>query len=579
VSKSAAYLAKKRENLKTLRQPWDSQFDILGQYVYQRKTQFSSEISPGAFLNDGSINDSTASRALQAMASAIMGSLWKTGGRTFRLEAPSYLAKSAENKKYYEDITKVLSGCMETEKAGFELAFHETLCEEGVFGTGTFCIFQGDYKTPLIFKSWALQSLYLAESKDEFIDTLYYDQKLTVEQVANTYGVENVSADVKKKYGEDKSKFDMVLICVAIEPRNSLERAAAPASSNLALPYASYHFEVEKPHLLKESGYADIPAKSSRWYKLPGEVYGRSPAMDAIPAIMQLNALKEAFLIGAEKKVEPPLYVLDDGSLGAAAVDTSAGGLSVLNMSGRLQGQNPIGVIFDVGELQSVSKIIEDTKGEVLQHFLIDKLYDLNNKTRMTLGEAEIRYDIRADALSATYARIFNEQLTPAIERSFNITFEMGLLGVAKDDVAKQELLKKNGIDPIIIPPEIVEAMAKGRDVYKISYISPAAQLLRESERRGVTDTVNAMLTISSVSEDAVDTMDIDETMEAIRDLSGAPSKIMRAVDEANSRRRARNDMRRQAMEAEKAKVETEAARNIGQAQNAVAAAGQPRIR
>jgi hypothetical protein len=576
VAKSIEYLSKKRSLLVDERAPWDNQFEVLAEYVYQRKMGFQSETSPGDFKNDGSINDSTASRALQAMTSAIMGSLWKTGGRTFRLKQPEYLSKNEDNKKYYEAINKAIYRHMESEKAGFELAFQENLNEEAAFGTGAFGVFQGDYRNPLIFKCWSLQSLRISQSTDEFVDTLYFDEKISVEQVVNTYGLDKVSEATAKKYKEEKSRLDKVLICIAIEPRTNEDKKDAPKAGNKAMPFATYHFEVENKHILKESGYAELPSKVSRWYRLASETYGRSPAMDALPAIMQLNALKEAFIVGVEKKVEPPLYTLDDGSLGAATVDTSAGGLSVFNMSGRMNGQPPIGVIFDVGELQSLTAAIEGFRTEIMQHFLIDKLYDLNNKTRMTLGEAEIRYDIRSDALSSVYSRIFNEQLTPVIERSVNVLFEMGLMGISEADVTKEKILKTNGIDPIFIPEEVQDAILAGKNLYDIEYISPAAQLLRASEKAGVTETINGILALAAINPDAFEYLDLGQAIESIRDLSGAPSKILMAIDVAQANIRSKKEAQMQAMEVEKARLGSETTKNIAGAGKDVAMAGQP---
>ena len=575
MAKSIDYLLKKREMLVTERAPWDNQFEVLAEYVYQRKVGFQSETAPGAFKNDGSINDSTAARALQAMTSALMGSLWKTGGRTFRLNQPKYLPQNQANKEYYASLNEVVSKYMETEKAGFELAFQENLDESAAFGTGSVGVFRGEYANPLIFKCWSLQSLRLSQSTDEFVDTLYFDEKPTVEQLVNTYGLENVSEGTKKKYNEEKSQLDRVHICIAIEPRTKEDQKDAPEAGNKAMPFATYHFEVENKHILKESGYTELPSKPSRWYRLANEMYGRSPTMDALPAITQINALKEAFVVGVEKKVEPPLFVMDDGSLGAAAVDTSAGGLSVFNMSGRMTGQSPVGVIFDVGELQSIVAAIEQLRTEIMQHFLIDKLYDLNNKTRMTLGEAEIRYDIRSDALSSVYSRIFNEQLTPIITRSVNILFEMGILGITEDDEAKRKILEQNGITPIVIPPEIQEAIIAGKNLYDIEYISPAAQLLRSSEKAGVNELINGVLALGGAYPEAFEYLDVGEAIEAIRDLGGAPSKILKARDVAEANVRSKQEAEAAAMQAEKAKAESEAAKNVAGAGKDVVTASQ----
>lgn len=563
--KTIDYLTNKRKVLKEERSVWERQFQILGQYVYNRKQQFQNDYHRGAFLNDGTINDSTAGRALQAMISAIFGSVWKSGGRTFRLKRPDYISDSRLNKQYYADINKRLTDAMESEKAGFEPAMHESLCEQGTFGTSGIGVFKGDYRTPLTYRSWTLQSTYIAESKDEFIDTIYYDMEHTVEAVVNKYGEDNVSSKLKEKFQSTDGRLDKVTICIAIEPRDERDRKG---EGIYGMPYASYHFEPETKHMIFEGGFESLPVKMSRWYKLPSEVYGRSPAMDALPAIMQINALKEAFLVGVEKKVEPPLFVLDDGSLGGATVDTSAGGLSVFNMSGRVSNNQPVGMIFDIGELQSVAKTIEDTKLEISQHFLIDKLYDLNNKTRMTLGEAEIRADIRAEGLASIYARIINEQLAPLIERSFNILFDMGILGVPEYDLQQREVLEFEGIDPLFIPDEILEAMARGLNVYEIEWISPAARILKEEEKRGIYDTLNTAIALANIDPGVLLDIDTNYALNAFRELAGAPDEMLRPKKEADAMRKAKQEAEAKMAQAEVSRQQAETARAIAQGQS-----------
>jgi hypothetical protein len=324
------------------------------------------------------------------------------------------------------------------------------------------------------------------------------------------------------------------------------------------MPIASYHFTIEgNGHLLKESGFEEMPVRISRWYKLANEEYGRSPGMDALPAIMQLNALKEVFLVCAEKKAEPPLYILDDGSLGAGTVDTSARGLSVFNSFGRAPGQAPIGTIFDIGELQSLAAVIADTRDEITQHFLIDKLYDLNNKSRMTLGEAEMRYQIRSDALSSIYARKTAETLNPLITRSYNIMFGMGLLGVVPEDEPTINLLMANGIDPIIIPADVAQAMAMGKSVYEIDYISPAAHVMREEEYRGLMTTANNAMQLAQINPSAIHKLNTDKVLEYSRELTGAPADMLLGDDEVAA---IREQIARAEQEAQQAAVAREQA-------------------
>lgn len=567
-----SYLQEKRQALDDVKKPWEYPYEVLGKYIFTRKQLFASPTQDAAFLNDGMINDSTAVRANAAMASAIMGALWKSGGKTFRIRPAKGIPDSGVNKKYYMRVNQEIARAMESPKAGFEPAFHEFLCEEGAFGTSSVVLFQGDYNNPLMFKCWGIQCLRIAEGPDGYVDTVYYDESITLANLVARYGEDSLPEEHRKRYAEQKNWNERVKICVGIEPRKNADRKGG---GNLGMPIASYHFIVEgSGGILKESGFTEMPARVGRWYKLPNEVYGRSPGMDALPAIMQLNAFKESFLVGVEKKVDPPLYVLDDGALGASVVDTSARGLSVFNTTGRVPGQPPIGQMFDIGELQSVAVAITETKEEILQHFLIDRLYDLNNKSRMTLGEAEMRYQIRSDALSSIYARHTAEILYPLITRAFNILFDMGILGIREEDEVKGKVLEANGIEPMIIPSDVVDAIDNGRDIYEIDYISPAAHVMREEEYRGLMSTVQNALTLAPVSPDAMDPIDIDAVMKCSAELSGAPPEILRAKGDIDSIRQARADAQAKQMQAMLAEQQSKAVKNVAGAAQSVASIG-----
>lgn len=571
--KTSKELQEKRKSLKAIKDPWEFQFQILGQYIYTRKQQFNQQFHAGAFLNDGMINDSTAIRSNSLMASAIMGAMWKSGGKTFKIARPDHIPDTDVNNKYYEDINKALSDAMEAPKANFEPTFLETLCEEGAFGTGSIGLFKGDFQNPLLFKSWSIQNIFISEGPDGFIDTVYYDESITIANLVERYGLEGMPETIKEKFKIPKSRNDRVTITIAIEPRPEKERA--DDDSALGMPIASFHFLTDETgEVLKESGFAEMPVRVLRWFKLANEVYGRGPGMDALPAIMQINALKESFLIGAEKKVDPPIYVLDDGSLGGGTVDTSARGLSVFNTAGRAPGQAPVGTIFDIGELQSVAAAIETTKEEILQHFLIDKLFDLNNKSRMTLGEAQIRNQIRSDSLSSIYARHTSEMIDPLVNRAFNILFSMGLLGVREGDQAILDILKVEGIEPITIPADVAKAIDENREIYITNYISPAAQIMREAEFQGLLATAENAIQLSAVSPEALDILNTDEVIRQTRSLTGGPSKIIRSQSAIDKIRASRAELQKKELEVRLAEAQSKAIKNVAGAAAQIQGAG-----
>jgi hypothetical protein len=189
----------------------------------------------------------------------------------------------------------------------------------------------------------------------------------------------------------------------------------------------------------------------------------------------------------------------------------------------------------------------------------------------MTLGEAEMRYQIRSDALSAVYARNTNEKLNPIINRAFGIMFEMGLLGVREEDVVTQAVLIANGINPFIIPAEIVTAIEEGRRIYEINYISPAARVMRDEEYRGLMATVNNAIQLTGAGTDAMLKVNTDKVLERSCELSGAPDDILFSDDEVKKKRQARAQAQQAAQQAELAEVASKAGKNVAQARAAVA--------
>ena len=151
----------------------------------------------------------------------------------------------------------------------------------------------------------------------------------------------------------------------------------------------------------------------------------------------------------------------------------------------------------------------------------------------MTLGEAEMRYQIRGDALSSIYARKTAETLNPLIIRSYNILFDMGLLGITEGDKATANLLRAEGIEPLIIPEAIARAIANGKKIYDIDYISPAAHVMREEEYRGVITTANNAMQMAAVDEMSIHKLNTDKFLEYSQELTGAPLDLLRSNDEA----------------------------------------------
>jgi len=548
-------LKKRLDDLKTAKSNWNNMYQILGQYFLSRKQGFTSiDRADGEFLNSGGIWDTTGIRSVRAFVSAVIGAIWKSRNKAFRLRKPKFISDTDVNKKYYEDISTRLASLIDEPPSNILPVLTEAGTEFTVFGAGGIRVkATGNLQKPFIFRSWSMENLYFDLGEDGEICSLYYEVKLKVKEIAKTYGEENLSASLKNKLKQDP--YQEVWICEGIEPQDKSERTnprtRKPFLGVRGMPYKSWVFEVEEQHTIVEQGYEELPIFIARCYVQPGETYPRSLAMDCLPAEMEINSHRETFVTGSEIKAAPPVVVLDDGSLsgGGKVLDLGAHGVNVFNAMGQLgAGQLPIQPIFTVGELQSTKDCITELKEEISQHFLIDRLYDLNNKTRMTLGEAEMRYSIRNDALAPIYTQLMGGWTTPIINRCFNIAYPMGLLGVVAEDEQRIKMLKANGIDPIIIPNEIAEAIESGMNAYDIEYITPAAAILRAEEYRGSIEMIQAMVQLGEKLPEILDRLDADAVAEELPELTGGSSRFIRGLDKAQKIRDDRAAMQQQMM-------------------------------
>lgn len=330
------------------------------------------------------------------------------------------------------------------------------------------------------------------------------------------------------------------------------------------MPIASIHIEICSRKIIKESGFEEMPVFVGRFIKVLGEKYGRSPAMVAMPDILEANATREAISIATEKQLDPPLAVYDDGSLGAGTIETSAGAINVFSVSGRINNGKPIEPLYTVGELQSSYNHIETLKESINNHFYLDRLLDFNNETRMTFGEAQLRNALRGQSLGTFYARQEMEVITPLIKRTFNILLKRGLFGVLQNSIEELELLKR-GIRPIYIPEEIAQRILSGLDVYDLDFISPAKRTMQSEELQGTIETANFAVGVAAAVPEILDNIDTDEMLRRIAKLSGADEDMLKDMQTVQSIRKARAEQQAQIMQLEQARQQSEIGRNVAQ--------------
>lgn len=550
----------RNKQLDKAKQPWLPHFQLLGEYIHTRKQNFTTNQNKGDFLNR-ELFDTGAPKANKTMSSTLVGMLWPPSRKKFRLKAPRGFGDSTEEKEYYEAITEETRSAMDHEKAGLRTAYDEYMLDQGAFGTSGVETIEADEEEDIdvIYKAWGVQEMKVAEGKNGRIDTIYLDLVFPVYRVVAEYGVENVSAKTRELF--NASKFDdEIKILIAIEPRlirNYLGKG------QLDRPFSAVHVEVDQSHMLREKGYDELPIKVGRFTKLINEEYGRSPGMDALPSILEANAIWESVTVATEKNLDPPLGVLDDGRLGNAEIDTSAGAINVFNVSGRA-GENPVFPLYTVGEMRQTINLLENLEKDISDHFFLDRLLDFNNETTMTLGEVQVRNKMRHQTLGSVFSRQIQEVFSPTIERTVNIKFKKGKLGVIEGSV-EHTMAVFEGREVLVIPPRVAALIKAGKDFYEIEYYTPATQIMNAEESEGLFRSWQFAQALAATNPIATMVLDEEYSVRRFTEISGAPSEAVRSKQAVQEMIDEQDRIRQEQMQLQQAQQMAETARNAGQ--------------
>jgi hypothetical protein len=285
--------------------------------------------------------------------------------------------------------------------------------------------------------------------------------------------------------------------------------------------------------------------------------------MLALPDAQSLNALTEGVLVATEKSLDPPLGVLDDGRLGGGVVDSSAGAISVFNMSGRQTNEKPVFQLQTIGEFQQALEQQKQFAAKIAQAFFLDRLLDLNNQTQMTAYETSVRDKIRGESVGGLFSRQEKEVFTPFVERSFNILFRRGYFGIVNDGPGAR-LRRKwdaiSGAERVEVPAAVVQAFQAGLNVFEVEYISPAKRFQQAEELRGLLTALDTSLALAPVIPDSLDIVDTDDVIRKVFERTGAPIEVIRTMDALKKFRATKAQVRQQQQQLDQA----EQGANIG---------------
>jgi len=516
------------EYLEGQRANWDSHYQELADYMLPRKADIVRKRARGEKRME-LIFDGTALQSVDLLASSLHGMLTSGATPWFHLTLKDdELGRDEEVQAWLEDTSSRMMRAITM--SNFETEVHEMYVDLVVFGTG--CMFVEMDKKSMRFSTRHISEFYVAEDQFGIVDTVFRKYVLPARQAVQRFGIENVSTFIQKRFEKKPDEEVTVLHCVM--PRKERDPTK---QDNKNMPFASMYICMETKMVMQESGFQEFPYVVPRFLKATGEVMGRSPAMVALPDVKMLNLMSKTIIQAAQKLIDPPLLVPDDGFL--LPVRTQPGGLNFFR-SGTRDTITPLntGANIPIG-----LNMEEQRRSAIRSAFYVDQLLT-GGSPNMTATEVVQRQEERMRVIGPVLGRLMNEMLRPMIDRVFAL------------------MLRADMLAP---PPEILQ----GIDV-DVEYVSPLARAQKSSSLNSTMKALEILLPLAQALPVA-DHINADGLVNHVMDSLGVPKKVVKPQSEVDASREEQAAQQQAMMERQEASQDVQDVAQIAQASRMVA--------
>lgn len=439
------------------------------------------------------IFDSTASTALNRFG-AILDSLLTPRNQTWHkimADEPA-LNKSRDVRLYFEEVNRLLFKYRYSPRANYASQNYQNYKSLGAYGTG--CMFVDEFvrEPGTRYKNVHLSQILFGENFQGIIDDGMRYYPMTARQAHQKWGnglPEPILAALKSNPEQE------FFFIHCTKPRD-LSEYDPERLDYKGMPYVSYYVSMTGNKLLSEGGFNSFPYAISRYEMGDNEIYGRSPAMEVLPAVKTLNEQKKTLLKQGHRALDPVLLTHDDGIIDGFSLAPGA-----MNAGGVSASGQPLVHALPVGRIDVGEKMMDDERRVINDAFLINIFQILAETPEMTATEVLERTREKGILLSPTVGRQQSEYLGPKIEREIDI-------------------LSRQGVLPPM-PAELLEA----RGQYNIVYDSPLSRAQRAEEAAGVSRTIEAAIAVSTQTQDpsVLDHFNFDVIVPQLADINGVP--------------------------------------------------------
>ena len=482
------------DHLRNDRHTWEDTWQQIADNMVGRR-DFNVIRTPGE-RRMSDIHDITALLSGELLAGALHSLMTNSASKWFRLglEDPA-LAEHPDVKLWTDQIAEPqLYNAFNRPEAGFNPHMHEVYFNLTLFCSAALSI-EEEAGRGAVFSSRPLMEVYIAEDPFGRIDTIFRNVQMTARQAVSRWG-DRAPGKARNLVAKDKPE-ERVRVLQAIRPN------LKPKPGRLdftGMPWSSLFVDSAEKTTIDEGGFWELPIMFARWSKDAGERYGRGPGITALADAKMLNAMWKTIIKGAQKMVDPPMLMDNDGVL--SQLRTSPGSVNIQEATSLRE--NSVRPLLTQGRPDLGIDLV-NRKQQNIQSAFHSEVLPLFNSPYMTATQVLELVQQAQRFLSPILGRLQSELLEPMVQRVFGIELRAGRL------------------DPI---PEILA----GQNV-SVEYISPSARAQKASDVSAIIETFQVAAELEAVAPGSSDNLDADIALREIASAKGVPVSIVRDAE------------------------------------------------
>lgn len=527
------------------------------------------------------IYDDSAMLARNMLVDGMVGYLCSRNQPWFALELPGKFnfprtspmrSWTGQRVDAYPQVQKWLQDCQTVMYSAFNRSnFYDVVTEfisdGATCGTAHLLVEEDIQRAAINFLVPHFRECFIAENQFKKVDTVYRVYKMTLRQLAQKFGWQemcNVETNFEKDY--ESNMYSERDVLHAIYPREDYQpwridsrgkqwaSVWVYAKGGKILQYGGRSQATtmgNKETVIQEGGYDSMPIITWRWRVNSDEVYGRGPAHDAFVSIAKINQMARTNLVTGQKSAEPPLVAYSDQR---GAIQRGPNGITYLESNrGDIRARAPMPLYTGVQNLPFAVEFQDRVTQVINQHFHTDvfmMMSNIANEKGMGRPVTEQILEMQGEKAAILGTRVGNlqsEAFDPLINRVYSIEAAAGR---------------------IPMPPDILLETVHGP--VEVQYLGPLAQAqTRLTKVRSIQTGLSLLTQIAQNNPVSIDVVDYDRAALEVLEAVQFPASCVRDPRMVQMIRQTRSQQQQQAEQVEAAPKLAKAAAALSKAPEA----------